>query len=350
MREAVHRLDAVALLVDLGEVHVLAVVVVVPGAPPELLAQDPRPEDDLVAAREVLAPLELLDEVAQQRALGVPEHQAGADLVGEGEQVELLADLAVVALLRLLEPVQVGLERRLVGEAGAVDALEHPVLLVAAPVGAGDREQLEGLDLAGRGDVRPAAEVGEAALAVDRDGRVVDRLDQLDLVDLALVAEGAQRLVAGHLAAHERRVGLDDLGHALLDALEVLGREGLLDVEVVVEALLDRGADRELGAREEVGDRLGQDVGARVAEDVAPLGAVEAHALDAAVGGQRRGQVGEAAVDPGGDEAARGPGAPAARPWSALPAAVPAGNSAVVPSGKETVMVDMSSGRSAGGG
>ena len=262
------------------------------------------PEDHLVAAGEVLAPLELLDDVAQQRALRVPEHETGADLVGEREQVELLADLAVVALLRLLDAVQVGLERGLVGEAGAVDALEHPVLLVPAPVGAGDREQLEGLDLAGRGDVRPAAEVGEPALAVDRDGRVVDRLDELGLVELALVAEGAQGLVAGHLAAHERGVGLDDLGHALLDALEILGREGLLDVEVVVEALLDRGADRELGPREEIGHRLGQDVRARVAEDVAPLGAVEAHALDAAVGGQRRREIGEATVDPGGHQTA----------------------------------------------
>src|SRR3954463_13016190 len=48
----------------------------------------------------------------------------------------------------------------------------------------------------------------------------------------------------------EVRPGADDLLHLLLEGGEVLGGEGPLRVEVVVEAVLDRRADAELGAGE----------------------------------------------------------------------------------------------------
>ena len=68
---------------------------------------------------------------------------------------------------------------------------------VAAPVRAGEREQLERLDPAGVGRVRAAAEVGERPVRVERDGLhavVADEvLDQLDLVGLVLGAEALER-------------------------------------------------------------------------------------------------------------------------------------------------------------
>ena len=69
MREAVHRLDAVALLVNLGEVHILAVIVEVPGGLPQLGAQNLRPHDDIVTAPQMLAAFEIFDDGAQQRPL-----------------------------------------------------------------------------------------------------------------------------------------------------------------------------------------------------------------------------------------------------------------------------------------
>ena len=50
--------------------------------------------------------------------------------------------------------------------------------------------------------------------------------------------------------------------------LEVLGRERLLDVEVVVEAVLDRRADAQLGVGEELLHGLGHHVRGGVAQDV----------------------------------------------------------------------------------
>ena len=90
--------------------------------------------------------------------------------------------------------------------------------------------------------------------------------DQLQLVRLVgqLLAGG----LVGDDAAGEALAALLDLLHLLLDGLEVLGRERLLDVEVVVEAVLDRRADAELGLGEQLLHGLRHDVRGGVAQDV----------------------------------------------------------------------------------
>jgi hypothetical protein len=62
--------------------------------------------------------------------------------------------------LGLLELLEVLGEFLLGREGGAVDALELLVLLVAAVIGAGDGEELEGFQLGGVAHVRAGAEVG----------------------------------------------------------------------------------------------------------------------------------------------------------------------------------------------
>jgi hypothetical protein len=95
--------------------------------------------------------------------LGWNTDRPGADLVGEREQVELLAELAVVALGGLLEALLVGAQLVLGGPGGAVDALQLRVLLAAAPVGAGDAGEVPAVaDEARAGHVRAAAEVAPA--------------------------------------------------------------------------------------------------------------------------------------------------------------------------------------------
>ena len=118
------------------------------------------------------------------------------------EQVQLAADAAVVALLGLFEAVQVVIELLLVGPGGAVDALEHLVARVAAPVGTGHLHQLEGLELAGGGHVRTAAQVDPVALAVQADGLVGRNAgDDLGLVVLAQASKNCDGLIARHARA-----------------------------------------------------------------------------------------------------------------------------------------------------
>src|SRR6478735_7122226 len=117
VHRAVHRLEAVVLTVDVERrEHALAVVRQVPGGVEERLVVD-------VPLADVVLHLALDD-----AALGVEHRQAGPDLVGEGEQVELAAELAVVAALGLLDAVEVSVELLLRLPGGAVDALELLVL------------------------------------------------------------------------------------------------------------------------------------------------------------------------------------------------------------------------------
>ena len=135
----------------------------------EFEAADVRGEHLLIALLAQFLRNEVLQLLADDRAGGRPEDQALADGVVDDEQLEVLAELAVVAQFRLFELVEIGGEFLLGREGGAVDALELLVVLIAAVIGPGDREQLEGLDLLRIADVRAGAKVGELAVLVEGD-------------------------------------------------------------------------------------------------------------------------------------------------------------------------------------
>src|SRR6266446_1547488 len=116
------------------------------------------------------------------------------------EEIELHSELAVIALARFLEALEVRVEVRLVVERRAVDPGQLRVVLVTAPVRPGKRGQLERLDRLGVLEVRAAAEVRELAVRVQGDV-TLRRVDELDLVRLALGLEPRLRLVARDLLA-----------------------------------------------------------------------------------------------------------------------------------------------------
>ncbi len=184
------------------------------------------------------------------------EERRGRRLGMEREEVELAAELAMVALLRLLDPPQVLIELFLRVPGGAVDALEHRPRLVAAPVGAGGVQQLECAELLRGAEVAAAAEVLEGAVAVEADGRalgLVEVVDDLDLERLALGRELFNGLRPGKvLGVFEGERGSLLLAHLRLDLLEVGRRQRPRQVEVVVKAILDGRTDAELRVGEEL--------------------------------------------------------------------------------------------------
>jgi hypothetical protein len=202
--------------------------------------------NEVVAAGELLLLLELLDQVADHGPFRVPEDEPWSDLFVDRVEIELTAKTAVVAALRLFESLQMSREllRRRPGR--AVDALQHRPLFVAAPVGPGHGEEFQWPDLARGGHVRSPAEIEEMALLIGRDDLVRGQpFDQLDLV--RVVGENAQRLLARDDLAHERRVLLLIGGHTPLDLLQIFWRQGAGEIEVVIEPMLDGGADAEFG-------------------------------------------------------------------------------------------------------
>ena len=270
---AVHRLNAVLFVVDDGGVHVVLVVVPVTRGLPQLLVHDERRGDLHVAGLVVdLAPV-VQQRVLKDHAVGQEEREAGG-LVAHHKEVHLAADLAVVALLGLLQHVHVLVELFLGGKGDAVDAGEHLVVLVALPVSARDAGELKGLQRLGVADVGADAHVDVVALLVEGDaGVVVQVADVLDLVLFAALLHKGDGLGAGLLVHGELEVLLDDLLHLGLDRGEVVlaDLDALGQVDVVVKTVVGRGAVGKVSLGIQALDGLRHDVRGRVADDVRDL-------------------------------------------------------------------------------
>ena len=171
MAGAVHRLqrERLVLALDGGDEHVLAEFLPVARRLPQRTVDQLGRLHFLVAGGVEAAAHVVLRRAIQAPALGMPEHAADRLLL-EVEQIHVAADLAVVAPLGFGELMQMGIQLLLVAPRGAVDAAEHGVAMVAAPIGPGDLHQLERrADVAHGAHVRAAAEVDPVALPVERD-------------------------------------------------------------------------------------------------------------------------------------------------------------------------------------
>ena len=294
---AIHGLEAIFRVVEFhGRVHVFGVDILVAGDLPERAAHDVRRENHVIATANTLFAHPVLHGLADEAAFGVPEDEACACDLLDGEEVELLAEDAVVAGLDLFEVLEVGVEVFGVEERGAIETLELLVLFVSEPVGAGERGELECLDARGRWDVGAAAEVSEGAVFVERDGFAFfgEALDEVDLHELAVCGVVGEGLVAGFFDALELFVAGDDFGHAGFDGGEVGLGEGDFAVDVVEEAVVGGGAVAELGFGEELEDRCRHDMRGGVADHAESGGVVLLEELEGDVFGERRSEVDDA--------------------------------------------------------
>ncbi len=224
----------------------------------------------------------------------------------EPEQAQVPADLAVVALLRFLDPLQVRLQVRLAQERGAVDALHRLVLRIPLPVGVRRAQELERLEPTGRGHVGADAEIDERVAVLD--GVAGDLglpggllFDELNLQRLAVGREELRGLLARPHLPLVRQILRGQLLHLLLDRLEVLRHERPVDDEVVEEPLVGRRTDPALRAWKEVRDGGGHEVCRAVPVQRERLGAVGRHQPDGRIVRQRPGQIHQAIVHDRGE-------------------------------------------------
>ena len=236
---AVHRLEAKLLPLDVEQEHVLLVLGGVARRLPQLEVEDVWGDDLVVVALEVLGLDHVHQLVVDARAVRQEEARAGRDLVEEEELLRdvswtchgrvthaawagansrrapaasragggraslppparapqrlvsalegwvggvvraLLAWRGVGGCVRAREARLKSLpcpQLLLVWEGNAVHALQLVVARLAEPVGGRVFGQLEGLDAARAGEVRPLAEVDEGAAAVDGRRRAVRQL------------------------------------------------------------------------------------------------------------------------------------------------------------------------------
>mmetsp|Transcript_17763 Transcript_17763/g.49244 ORF Transcript_17763/g.49244 Transcript_17763/m.49244 type:complete len:502 (-) Transcript_17763:893-2398(-) len=120
---AIHRFQEPFLALDLEAVHVVFVVLVVPGALEDIRGVDVRRDDLVEAPIPILRAHQLLQPVVDLRPMAGPEARSWGHHGVEEEQVLLLADPPVVTLLRLLQHCLMGLQLFGRGEGHTIDAL-----------------------------------------------------------------------------------------------------------------------------------------------------------------------------------------------------------------------------------
>ena len=263
---AVHGLNREILLVDHRGVHIVLVVIPMPGILPQLAAQDNGRGNLLITLSQMDLPPIVDQRVFQGHALGQEERES-RPLVREHKQSQLLAKLAVVALLGLLHHGQVLLQVRLIGECRAVNSGQHLVLLAASPVSPRDAGQLKGLHALGVHDMGACAQVRKLALSIKADGLLVRKiLDQLHLVRLALFLHKLNGLVPGQHKGLHRKIFLDNLRHLPFQLLQILRGKSALAVKIIVKSVVNGRSDGQLGLRVQALHSLSQHMGGGVAD------------------------------------------------------------------------------------
>jgi hypothetical protein len=158
MVRAIHRAqdEFLAVFEHHRRVHRVFVVRVMPAGAVEVQVRDFGRAHMLVARLEFLVQNKLFQHAADGRAFRQQHRQSAAHFRRDQKQPQLASQLAVVAPLCLLQTVQVVVQLLLGEKRRAVDAREHLVAFVAAPIRACQREQLEVLYLARVLEVRTA--------------------------------------------------------------------------------------------------------------------------------------------------------------------------------------------------
>ena len=296
---AVHRLDGKILIVDDGGVHIGLVMIPVTGSLPQLTVEHDGGADLHIAGLPVnVAPI--LDQlVFQNHSLRQEEREAGA-LLHQSKQPELLAELAVVALLGLLNLLKVGIQLGLFRKRRTVDTLQHLVFLVAAPVGTGAGGELDGLDPSGIRQMGAGAQIHKIALTVEGDGLALGGvlLEQLQLI--RLIRHQLTGLLRRQKKLLNRKCFLDDFIHFLLNGGQILRQKRLFAVEIVIKSAVDGGADGQLGIREQTQHGLCQNVGRGMAVGLLAVLVVEGQNLKLRILVENRAQIHDLAVQASG--------------------------------------------------
>src|SRR5262245_41782581 len=145
--------------------------------------------------------------------------------------------------------------------------------------------------------MRPDAEVDEVPLLIATKDVSLKLIEKLDLIILPALPEICPNLLPWPLHTMHSIIGSDDLAHLGFDAFQVFQRERLWAVEIVVEAVVDGGANGDLGLGEESFDGLGHDMGGAMVVNPLPFRIVPRDGFDLGIAGKGAGEIPGFAVD-----------------------------------------------------
>ena len=217
--------------------------------------------------------LQILDPALERlhhlRALRHQKRQPLPDHIHRRKQFHLASKLVVVALLDILEVRQILLKLRILRVSRTVDAGEHLILLAAAPVCAGGRNQLDRLDIFRAHQMRSRAQINKIPLFIEGNLRILRQIiNQLHLVRFLLLLHHLNCLRARHGKAGEFRTLLDNFLHLRLKLIKCLAVKWRA-VKIIVKPIVNRRSNRKFCLRVKALYCLRQYMGSRVA--VCPL-------------------------------------------------------------------------------
>src|SRR6266850_1841866 len=149
VERAIHGLQIVELLLDFDwRIHVLSVEAQMAARLPQTRPADMRRVHEVVAGFEMLLLAILFGNMSNESAFGMPQNKSAANRIGmDAEQIQFLAQFAVIAFLCLLETDEIVFELLLRVECDAIDPLHLLALLVSSPVSARYARQPETLGI-----------------------------------------------------------------------------------------------------------------------------------------------------------------------------------------------------------
>ena len=231
--------------------RVLAVLVVgkMPAGFVQLQLADVRRKDLIVALASQMLRNEVLQLLSDERPFGCPQESGPARPFRRCEtspsrfpSTRWSRFLASSSMLQMFVQILLSEKR------GRIQSLQLLALLIAFPVGTGNRKQFEGTNLFGRRNVGTTAQVDELALLIKRQRFVVGQtcFDVLDFEVLLQVFADLDRIGPRSFDSFERFVQLDDFGHLCFDRRKIVFGQRFFTFKVVIESAVDGRTERQL--------------------------------------------------------------------------------------------------------
>ena len=183
----------------------------------------------------------LLEYLINGPAVRMPEHHTRR-LFLQVEQIQLLRQFTVVALLSLFKTLEIRFHVFFIVPRGTVDTLQLSVLRVTTPVGAGHTLQLEDTHNTSIRYVRAAAHICVFFMVIqaNRLFTFFDQIvDQLNFVVFTTINKHAACVFDRRHLLDDFVILLDQLFNTLLDGFEVFGCKWTLVINIVIEAVFD---------------------------------------------------------------------------------------------------------------
>ena len=142
VHRAIHRLRVIGAVVHLHRwIHAVFIKMQVSRSFEQFGVRNMRRKHELVTTRLVAMAAVVLHQLADDRALWVPNCQPAAQFLRKRKQIHFDCKFSMVALLCFGKASDVLFKRRLGLPCSAVDALQHRAFFVATPIGASNLHQ-----------------------------------------------------------------------------------------------------------------------------------------------------------------------------------------------------------------